>query len=94
LCGSELKNKFGCCYIRDEEKMKRKKNGFVRYNIQNYTIYTHNTPKRKRERERESEGNMSTYVVTMFGLSWGKKKMDRRIGWKNREKKLIFFPPY
>ena len=32
-------------------------------------VYTHNTPKRERERERESEGNMSTYVVTMFGLS-------------------------
>ena len=49
--GSELKNKFGCCYIRDEEKMKEK-NEFVRYNIQNYTIYTHNTPKRERERVR------------------------------------------
>jgi hypothetical protein len=51
--------------------MKRKKNGFVRYNIQNYTIriYTQYTEKRERERERESEGNMSTYVVTMFGLS-------------------------
>ena len=35
----------------------------------------------RKERERESEGNMSTYVVTMFGLSWAKKKkMDRRIG--------------